>query len=240
MWQIAYQIAKGAVNFLQNYNSASVQKTQMKMQASSAYYQADVAELNAQIRKEDIYSLHTQDAIQRSQYGQQAQELIAQTRTSAAARGVKGSVGSAAAQTASMQYQAERGLYSMDLQKLSQLHQIRSDVVSYQATANAQRIMGDAYSSLASSINPLASAVAADVCQFLGVGASGGYDSLLSNSTTLQNPATTAVSKQPTNAASYTQAVSSTGSSSSGLSFFSNISSWMSSLGSTSGNVQGF
>lgn len=179
-------IASTVLGAFQGYNQARQQQIQLEMQADEARYKAAVADLNRTAAANDIYNIGRKSDIERGIYGQQAAQMIAQTRLSAASRGVVGSTGSAAAQTAGADFAAQRDLYSMSLSTLQEIHNKRTEIVKYASEANTNRIMAEAYEDMADDINPWASAVASGLVAGLGQTASGAFDEFFGSSQ-LQN-----------------------------------------------------
>ena len=192
--QIAVTIAKGTISALQAYNRARQQQIQLEMQADSERYQAGVAWLNRTASANDIYRIAEASDIQRSQYGQQAAQLIASTRLSAASRGVVGTTGSAAAQTAGAEFAAQRDLYSMSQSTLQQLNNQKMQVTSYAAQANMHTMMAGAYESAADEVNPFAAMIAQTVVDGLN-----SLPSFMNGNVELQNYSP--IGKQPTDPA---------------------------------------
>lgn len=167
-WVIAAKVAQGAIKAFQAYNQARQQQVQYEMQADTHRYEAGVAKLNRTAAANDIYSIGQASDIARSQYGQQAAQLIASTRLSAASRGVVGTTGSAAAHTAAAKFAAQRDLYSMSLETMEAIHNKRTELTGYAAKSNMDTAMAAAYEDAADEINPTAAFIASATNTFIG------------------------------------------------------------------------
>lgn len=167
-WAAGAMVAQGAIKAFQAYNQARQLQIQYEMQADNHRYEAGVASLNRTAAANDIYAIGQASAIRRSQYGQQAAQLIASTKLSAASRGVVGTTGSAAANTAAAKFAAQRDLYSMSLETMEAIHKKRTEVTGYAAKANFNKAMAQANEDAADEINPTAAFFASAINSAIG------------------------------------------------------------------------
>ena len=156
----------GVIN---SYFSTATAKENLKAQADAYEFKAQIADINAQGAKSQMYHAYEQGEIEAANYGLRAQQTIGTTRARQGASGVKIGVGSSGEISASQKWSAERDIWSLSMNTLSQAQAFRQKAFEYGMEAQANRLSAANIRSSAKSLNPSIAALTAGIRGFASI-----------------------------------------------------------------------
>ena len=148
---------------IDSYFSTATAKENLKAQADAYEFKAQIADINAKGAKTQMYHAYEKGEIEAANYGLRAQQTIGSTRARQGASGVKIGVGSSGEITASQKWSAERDIWSLSMNTLSQAQSFRQKAVEYGMEAQANRLSAANVRSTAKSLSPGMAALTAGI-----------------------------------------------------------------------------